>query len=179
MRWVGITGRAGAGKDYLASQLIDTHTAFVRTSFASALRGEIEEVLGVDIPELYKKPTDPDVRRLLQWWGTDFRRAEDPDYWVKRAEEKAHSLAERGRVPVFTDVRFPNEADMIVRNGGLIVRVSARKSVRRRRLGTLPVDHPSETAMDDYPVTVKVSSNVDDTIYQLQVSSIAELALGD
>lgn len=179
MRWVGITGKAGAGKDYLASQLIDTHPAFVRMSFASALREEIEEVLGVDIPELYKKPTHPDVRRLLQWWGTDFRRAEDPDYWVKRAEEKARSAAAQGLIPVFTDVRFPNEADMIVRNGGLIVRVSARKSVRRKRLGVLPMAHASETAMDDYPVKVKISSNVDDMIYQLQVSSIAELALGE
>lgn len=46
-------------------------------------------------------------RALLQWWGTEYRRAEDPDYWVKklaaRIEREAPAFA------VISDLRFPNE----------------------------------------------------------------------
>lgn len=63
-------------------------------------------------------------RQILQWWGTAYRRAQDPDYWVKKAEETVEAFfanlalfARDGTIQgyrdapglVNTSVRFPNE----------------------------------------------------------------------
>lgn len=48
-------------------------------------------------------------RQILQWWG-DYRRAQDPDYFVKLMRPEGDT--------VITDVRFPNEAALIRQLGG-------------------------------------------------------------
>jgi hypothetical protein len=55
-------------------------------------------------------------RWVLQRWGTEYRRAQSPTYWIDRAAEV---IAGVERV-VFTDTRFPNEAEFIRRAGGTL-----------------------------------------------------------
>lgn len=184
MRWVGLTGKMGAGKDYLFKALreeferVRVHGGPARVSFADQVRQELDYVLRPENEALFwQKPYSPDIRKLLQWWGTGLRRAEDPDYWVKKGEVNGIAVEESGSVPVFTDVRFPNEANMIVNHGGLLVEVRASAETRRRRLGTLP-DHESETAMDDYDYPddkILVSGERDDDYYRGWVRKILEL----
>src|SRR6185437_11665955 len=47
------------------------------------------------------------LRPLLQLFGTEFRRAEDKDYWLGRLRERIAN--ERPHVALITDMRFPNE----------------------------------------------------------------------
>jgi hypothetical protein len=54
----------------------------------------------------------PEYRRLLQKLGTEGIRAIDSEFWVKAALLEILKLPREARV-VFTDVRFPNEADML------------------------------------------------------------------
>jgi hypothetical protein len=168
MKWIGITGRAGAGKDHLFQQLAKYTPDVRRLSFADVLRDEIEISIGHKIT----KPYTELERKLQQWWGTDYRRANDPDYWVRRAELQANGVEVQGYIPVFTDVRFHNEADMIRRHGGLIVRVMAPPEVRQDRLGVLPPEHASETAMDDYEADMHITSTEDNPAYDGQVRAI-------
>jgi hypothetical protein len=81
-------------------------------------------------------------RALLQWWGTEFRRAKDPDYWVKKTMQQIAEDAPD--VALICDLRFPNEAEGIRAAGGYIVRV--------RRMGYVSdvPQHVSETALDGY-----------------------------
>src|ERR1700676_2528126 len=46
--------------------------------------------------------------KLLQWWGSELRRTQDVNYWVK----KMFADLEKDKVDIalVTDVRFPNEA---------------------------------------------------------------------
>lgn len=177
-RWVGLTGKMGAGKDHFYKEMKKwAKETFQRVSLADLLRREVEAALIVgsdtwELPVLWSKPYSDDIRRLLQWWGTDLRRNQDPDYWVKKGEDWGRDTAEHGLIPVFTDVRFPNEANMVRENGGIIVRVSAPDDVREARLGMVPPSHESETAMDDYRMDFEVVSTDDNRLYWEQVREV-------
>lgn len=84
------------------------------------------------------------LRKLLQVWGTDYRRAISDTYWIHMCRNKVAAKASEGyRVIVVTDCRFPNEAEMVTDLGGDVVLIA--------RPG-LPSDddHPSERSMGDY-----------------------------
>lgn len=86
--------------------------------------------------------------KLLQWWGTEFRRAQDPDYWVNKLFA---SIPSNTDIALVSDVRFPNEADGIVSRGGYNVNVTRlREDGTKYYASDRPVDHPSETGLDNY-----------------------------
>lgn len=80
-------------------------------------------------------------RSLMQWWGTEYRRSKDPDYWVKRAADKMNSDG----IYVVTDVRFPNEVDMLLGKSSCLVSV-----VRPDAMNISNPTHASETSLSDY-----------------------------
>lgn len=96
--------------------------------------------------------------RALQLYGTDFRREQDPDFWVKIAVQRAQQEIDSGRFPYFTDARFPNEVAGLSAIGGVSVRLDVDAEEQARRLqqrdGRVPdpseLTHVSETALDDY-----------------------------
>lgn len=167
MRVIGLAGKAGAGKDYTYSHILSGYEGVVRVAFADGVRREIEEALlgddeagVVGLNALWKKPTSEEVRALLQWWGTDFRRAQDPDYWVKKGVKRLKDLGSlpSTRLAVVTDVRFENEAQAIRDLGGIVVEVIAHDSFRRDRLGgQLPPSHASEEI--DFDVDFHIVNN--------------------
>lgn len=124
---IGLTGLAQSGKDTVADYLVSRH-GFEKKSFADPLKQvlrSMDPVLGNDITapgflitvtqalerfgETAVKNTYPRYRKYLQKLGTEGIRKIDPDFWIKAAEQ---TLEESGRY-VFTDIRFPNEADFI------------------------------------------------------------------
>ncbi len=105
-----------------------------------------------DIQQLETETTVVTIRRLLQWWGTEYRRRQDPDYWVKAWESAYRQLQSTIRHILVDDVRFPNEAQVIRRNGGVLVRVE--------RAGFNGAnDHSSENSLDDFDGWDLVLSN--------------------
>jgi hypothetical protein len=83
------------------------------------------------------------VRRLLQWWGTEYRRAQDPDYWTKAWGRKIEQYELSRRHVLVDDVRFMNELNVIRAHGGLIVKIE--------RPGFLGANsHSSETSLDSF-----------------------------
>lgn len=89
--------------------------------------------------ELHHDTVSITYRQLLQLWGTEYRRAENPTYWTQKAQEKINRTD--GLVFV-DDVRFPDEVQMIHDLGGMVVSIA--------RSGIPLSDHPSETALDNY-----------------------------
>jgi hypothetical protein len=157
---IGLSGYARTGKDTVAAALREH--GYRRASFADVLR---EAALALDpfvhapderfTASRYQRLSDviavygweaakdayPDVRRLLQRLGTDVgREIFGQNVWVDLAMGQVFS----GDRVVFTDCRFPNEADAIRERGGQVWRIE--------RPGFGPVNgHPSETALDGYP----------------------------
>jgi hypothetical protein len=98
-----------------------------------------------DHREIQDRPrlTAVTVRRILQWWGTEYRRAQDPDYWTKAWARKISQYDPNTTHILIDDVRFINELNSIKEQGGLIVKIE-RPGFNGAN------NHASETALDDY-----------------------------
>ncbi len=83
------------------------------------------------------------VRRILQWWGTEYRRAQDPDYWTKAWEQKVAGYDIGRTYLLVDDVRFINELNAVNGLGGRIVKIE-------RPGFAAGGDHTSETSLDGY-----------------------------
>jgi hypothetical protein len=145
---LGIMGKARSGKDTIAKTIIEAYGSkynIKRYAFADALK---EEIRDREMELCLRFGVKPDVdqdgrwRSLMQFWGTDFRRAQDPNYWIKRVSAKLD--IENPAIAIITDVRFRNEAHWILDRGGYIVKVE------RHNFVDLSVDsgHSSETDLD-------------------------------
>jgi hypothetical protein len=139
---IGVAGRMGSGKDTVAKYLVDiygyTRVAFadgVRAEAAAAIYGhrlppdlprEIAEGITGHVEEVYAKPTTRAMRAMLQWWGTEYRRLQDPNYWLK--DLRATMLRTPGDPHfVVSDLRYENEAVFLREFGAVIWRVEGRE----------------------------------------------------
>jgi hypothetical protein len=128
----------------------------LNTAQAQTLVSELwnESKQGVDA-----RSRTPRIRWGLQYLGTDVRRAEDPDYWVRRAAANAVESVCEGRSVFFTDCRFPNEVEAARAIGLYTVRLEITAEMQESRLrgrdglmfDPAAAAHPSETALDGYP----------------------------
>jgi hypothetical protein len=122
---IGLSGKAGAGKDTVADYLA-RYYGFQKDLFAAPLKRAVSDIFC--IPENIVSPRNEHdrllreqplsdwpnftARKLLQFVGTDmFRDMIDKDVWAK-------SLCRRIKDSQFgyfalTDLRFPNEFDMM------------------------------------------------------------------
>lgn len=151
---LGLCGKMGAGKDTVAYYLTKTYTntAF-QWSFAAKLKDMAKELFGV-----VKK--DAKGRKILQEIGTKMREI-DENVWVDYVINKIKTMPCIGCLHVITDVRFVNEAEAILKEGGIIICLDADSETRRLRCckrdgreisneeWTLSSMHGSETGVDD------------------------------
>jgi hypothetical protein len=94
---------------------------------------------------------------MLQHWGTDMIRAFSPDFWVHRMEKE---LGDDAPLVVISDIRFQNEADLVTRMGGVIIRIE-------RDVGaTTAPDHASEANWDKIPFDYVIRNNLDIDVYR-------------
>lgn len=63
-------------------------------------------------------------RQIMQWWGTEYRRLREPNYWARIVTERiAYAIRQHERRFVITDCRFQNEADCVRDMGGQIWKI--------------------------------------------------------
>jgi hypothetical protein len=144
VKLIGISGKKRSGKDTAAAIIQAAFPAgMVATlAFALALKQEVAIACGVTMQ--YMDEHRDAFRPIWQWWGTDFRRDLFSDrYWLSRAEEQIQLNELAGfDCTILTDVRFPNEADLIRDRGGILIRIET---------GLYMDAHRSETELDDWP----------------------------
>lgn len=170
---VGISAKMGCGKTTLSVALLEMMRGCesARAAFGDLVKQECSAYFGFNEAWAYSQEgknlrfvvqgslrlmhgldKTMTVREALQWYGTDFRRKEDPDYWTKALRKKLVILSEkRVNFVVVDDVRFADEAQVCLDNGYLF------------RLDPYPgwkpgphAGHPSETSLDDFPKFTKV-----------------------
>lgn len=109
------------------------------------------------------------ARLLMQWYGTDYRRAQDDLYWLKAWEMMADEQLSLGQTVICDDVRFPVEAESVRKRSGLLFRIN------RPGFG-LSSNHPTEVAMDsmtDYDATLVNDGTLDDYYQKIDTQAVA------
>lgn len=145
---IGITGKAGAGKDTAAQYFVEAH-GYVQYSLAHPIKAALSCMFGwpmekwddrdwkeAVIPSIGKSP-----RQCAQTLGTEWgRELICTDLWLVLAEQ----FIQQSKEPVvISDVRFDNEADMIRLLGGEVIEVT------RAGVGGVS-EHLSESGVEDW-----------------------------
>jgi len=156
------------GKDTACDYLMEkygTKYQFRKFSFAEALKREVAALgdlrafcAAFGVPYDENPPLDDPFcpapygkqRRLLQIFGTEYKRAADPDYWVKRTMERI--CTEASEIALLSDMRFLNEFRAVKEMGGITVRVE------RPNFTSGAEGHISETELDDAPYDYTIRS---------------------
>ncbi|MBH2008062.1 MAG: hypothetical protein I8H71_00275 [Xanthomonadaceae bacterium] len=85
-------------------------------------------------------------RQILQLWGTEYRRHQQPRYWIDGLTRRIQFNTGNclGHRFVITDCRFPDEAAKVREFGGRIWQI------KRTGVGPASTGHVSETTGDDF-----------------------------
>ncbi len=141
-----------------------------RFAFADALKREVAEASraagGLETLINNMRPQLPDwvqyepraekPRTLLQWWGGDFRRGQDKNYWVRQVAQQIE--LEKPQFALLSDMRYLNEF-AFCKEYGEVVKVE--------RLGIPQGTHSSETELDsvspeDWSLILENSGTLED-----------------
>lgn len=143
LKVIGLSAKMGCGKTTLANLIMDMAPDggdVVHLAFGDQVKHETAEYFGFPLEWCYSQegkrlkfmppggacivhglPAEMTVREAMQWYGTDFRRAQDPLYWIKAFQAQLITLqrkhGDKSLSVVVDDVRFPDEADACLANG--------------------------------------------------------------
>ncbi len=153
---VGFSGHAGAGKDTAAAVLVHRY-GFRRLAFADNLKTAAKHIFGFSDDQLWgakKDVVDPywgvAPRFCLEKTGTEcLRNGYADDVWIKSLFRTIADAPHENYV--ITDVRFPNEAQVVKDWGGRVIRIE--------RDGLAKRDHISDRALADWPFDAYVRNN--------------------
>lgn len=145
--------KARHGKDTAVRAILESRSHLYdirRYAFADALKREytssIEMVGGSvldlmnqmrvthHLPEWVQYELDADMtdplcpygkhRAFLQWWGTEYRRYQDPFYWIKKTAQQIEK--DNPQFALISDMRFINEMLWVKAVGGFTVKVQRK-----------------------------------------------------
>ena len=162
---IGITGKAGSGKDTAANYL-KQYYGFKGVAFADPIRRGMKAIIGLDdyhfahptkeevLPEIGKSP-----RQMMQTLGTEWgRQLVNQDLWLILAGIQVMEWNSMGHDVVITDVRFENEAAWVREQGGVVWHILRGESVAAA--------HVSEAGVYLHPHEDEVINN-NGTLYDL------------
>lgn len=147
-------GKAGAGKDFVLSILVQYHARQGKAARPATIGG-FGNLVRMDWNKVHQTSG---TREDWQRWG-QLRRAQDEEFWLKAAVTWADGFGP-DTIIGFSGVRFENELTYLQANGFLVGLVRAPELVRVKRLyrrdGRWWTDeelkHRTETALDEIPL---------------------------
>jgi len=158
MHLVGIIGKKGSGKSECSKILCEKYS-FQRTSFADKLKQTVSDLFDIPLNFLYdpklKETYDnrwgKTYREIMQLFGTEVGRCIYNDIWVYHVEK--HLLQNPDLSFVIDDVRFKNEAVLIKKLNGLLIKVVRPSNDIQKDF------HKSETEQDEIEVDITILNN--------------------
>ena len=183
---IGISGKAGSGKDTAAKMLevlyanpdisyedfsnrkYKNFADIQIVHFADILKETVQVLFGIGEWETNtqegKKTTiewiGKTVRELLQGVGQGLRDVIDPNLWIKVLFANTENWSNY----IIADVRYPNELDAIKERNGILLRID------RKDAGA--GNHSSEIALDDYKewdVHIENNGSIEDLFEAMRI----------
>ena len=158
MRVILISGSARFGKD---------STAFMMKELLEKQKKKVLIIHYADNLKLFAKnyfgwsgQKDQKGRELLQWLGTDVIRKNYEDTWVDMVVALLKGIKTLYDYVIIPDVRFPNEIDRMRDNFDCIT-VRVIRPNFDNGLTEEQRKHPSETALDNYPMEYELINDGD------------------
>ena len=161
---IGLCGGMRSGKTSIANLFLKNHSLCRRISFANGVRAQVARGMGLHQSVLGGMDKQK-LRPILQSWGTGMREIHGADYWVNLLiQDNFWQQIPSDAVVFIDDVRFVNEASMIIESGGYLIRLDCDEQTKIER-GANPdpanLKHSSEVALDgfsSYLTTIDTSS---------------------
>jgi len=167
IRWIGLTGKAGSGKNtfagLLASLLVDRGYSVHVDAFACGVKATARLDHG------WNGKKDEAGRKLLQDVGMRCRKIE-PLCWIRNLLERVTDS--RADFAIITDVRFDNEAEIFSQSGNMLISIEGR--------GGLDGDaaaHESERGVNDCFIRFSVNNDSDLDCLKDQAESLIEYSI--
>lgn len=152
---ITLSGKAEAGKDYSAKFIKE----FWEKKGKSVLIIHYADYLKYVCKQYFDWNGEKDVegRALLQRVGTDIARRKMPNIWVDVVINFIKAFGEPYDIILIPDCRFPNEIQCVRESfpeNSLAINVV--RSGHENALTKDQRNHPSETALDDYPFDFRI-----------------------
>ena len=183
---IGISGKAGSGKDTAAKMLevLYANPDISYEDFANRRYKNFADILIVHFADALKETAQvlfrlgewevntqegkkttinwigKTVRELLQGIGQGLRDTIDPNLWVKILFANTKGWSNY----IIADVRYPNELEAIKERNGILLRID--------RKGAGAGNHSSETALDDYKewdVHIENNNSIEDLFEAIRI----------
>jgi dephospho-CoA kinase len=188
---IGLSGKMGSGKNYIAEKIIypsykDDYNILI-IGFGDLMKNELfarDTTLSYD--ELYDHKTY-ETRNKLQQYGTENGRDKyHQDIWVRGLDIQIETFRRRSNdncIIIICDVRFQNEAEYIIKKGGKIIRIISTDRTEERYLKEANgnkemyqkiVNHKSETDLDSYKFNYFVNNSKNNNTLNKDIYNILD-----
>lgn len=167
MKLIGLSGKMGCGKNYIAERLIAPYFAdnynILIIGFGDQVKNELyarDEKLTYDL--LYDNKTFESRKKLQEYATENGRDKYNKDMWVRGLDMQIETFIKRSPKPamiIICDVRFINEANYIRNKGGILFRIKAPQRTELRywkeangneeKYNNIR-EHSSENELDNY-----------------------------
>jgi len=139
MRLIGIHGPARAGKDTLASYMLDNLDGiWLRSSFADPMKAMLNAIdidTSDEAKDLPSNQYGVSTRHMLQALGTEWGRdGIGSNFWIDVFERSNAS-----KCVIVPDVRFDNEAEL-VRANGVLIHLVGRGGIEGNHMSENPIE---------------------------------------
>jgi len=167
MKLIGLSGKLGSGKNYIAEKVIAPHFKDKYNILIIGFGDQVKnELYARDTKLTYNLLHDNktfESRKKLQEYATENGRDKyNQDMWVRGLDIQIQTFCKRSPkecLIIICDVRFINEAEYIKNNNGLLFRIEAEQRTNIRYMKESNEDqekynkicsHISETNLDNY-----------------------------